>query len=181
VSRHSSTLRSSREAPLTALQRSTSLPLLLCRVGARVCALPIDHVVETLRPLAVEPVAGAPPFVVGVCILRGSPTPVVDCAALLGGGQSDAPKRFVAVRSGQRIIALAVDAVLGVRALDARSLHELPPLLRDAHGEVVSAIGALDAELLLVLRSTHVVPESVWAVLSSETAATAPHPDEEVS
>src|SRR5688572_15607941 len=57
---------------------------LICRVSTRVCALPLDAVVETMRPLVVEPVAGAPGFVSGLSIVRGEPIPVVDAARLLG-------------------------------------------------------------------------------------------------
>ncbi len=32
---------------------------LICRAGDRVCALPLVHVVETMRPQPIEPVSGA--------------------------------------------------------------------------------------------------------------------------
>lgn len=70
--------------------------------------------------------------------------------------------RFVTVRAGDRRVAVAFDSVLGVRPIPAGSLHELPLLLRDARAELISAIGALDGELLLVLRSARLVPEDVW-------------------
>jgi purine-binding chemotaxis protein CheW len=135
---------------------------LICRVSTRVCALPLDAVVETMRPLVVEPVAGAPGFVSGLSIVRGEPIPVVDAARLLGT-EVASPSRLVTLRAGTRRFALAVDAVLGVRALDPGSLAVLPPLL-DELGDVVTAIGTLDAQLLLVLRASRLVPESVFEV-----------------
>ena len=69
---------------------------LLCRMGGLLCALHLDCVEETMRPMAVEAIAGAP----------------------------------------------------------AR-----------ANRDVVSAIGTLDADLLLVLQSTRLIPEELWAVL----------------
>jgi purine-binding chemotaxis protein CheW len=102
----------------------------------------------------------------GLSIIRGAPVPVVNATSLLGGKES-LPTRFVTVKTGDRRIALAVDAVLGVKAIQAASLQELPPLLRDASAEVVAAIGTLDAELLLVLRSVRLVPEPVWATLEA--------------
>ena len=131
---------------------------MICRVHATLCALPLEHVVETMRPLPVEPVAGSPPFVLGLSVIRGAPVPVVDAAALLEGKESN-PGRFVTVRAGSGTVALAVDAVLGVRTIPSHVLHELPPLLRDAPTAMVSAVGALDAELLFVLRSCSLVPE----------------------
>ncbi|MCI0622086.1 MAG: chemotaxis protein CheW [Acidobacteria bacterium] len=127
----------------------------------RLCALPLEHVVETMRPLPTKPVAGAPHFVRGLAIIRGVPTPVVDAARLFSTEESQ-PLRFVTVRAGDRRVAVAFDSVLGVRPIPAGSLHELPLLLRDARAELISAIGALDGELLLVLRSARLVPEDVW-------------------
>jgi len=131
------------------------------------CALPLEHVVETMRPLPVEIVGGAPEFVSGLSIIRGVPLPVVDTGSLLGAGES-LPTRFVTVKAGKRLVALAVDAVLGLRAISADSLHELPPLLGDARAELITGIGAIDSELLLVLRTARVVPESFWAALELE-------------
>jgi purine-binding chemotaxis protein CheW len=140
---------------------------LLCRLQTRLCALPLGLVVETMRPLPVEPVSGTPDFVLGLAIIRGAPVPVVDATRLLGGETETPPARFVTLRLGDRRVALAVDAVVGVRALHAASLEALPPLLRDATADVVSAIGSLDEQLLLVLRNARLVPERLWSSLES--------------
>jgi purine-binding chemotaxis protein CheW len=148
---------------------------LLFRAGAHLCALPLAHVVETMRPLPIEPIAGGPRFVRGLAIVRGAPVPVVDLACLLNEGLSareearsgeegGAPAaRFVVLRVAGRSVALVVDGVVGVRALSAEALRELPPLLREARDtresasdvdtSVIESVGTLDAELLLVLRS----------------------------
>jgi purine-binding chemotaxis protein CheW len=140
---------------------------LLCRVSTHLCALPLECVVETLRPLPVEFMGGAPEFVSGVSIVRGVPLPVVDTGSLLGGAGSP-HMRFVIVKAGKHLVALAVDEVLGLRAIPANSLHELPPLLGDARADLVATLGAIDAQLLLVLRTARVVPESFWAALDLE-------------
>jgi purine-binding chemotaxis protein CheW len=137
---------------------------LVCRLATRRCALWLEDVVETMRPLPVEPLAGAPPFVRGVAVVRGDPVPVVDAASLLGAGESR-PTRFVVVTAGDRRVGLAVDDVLGVQVIPSASLQELQPLLGDASAEVVSAMGAVGTELVLVLRSARLVPEGVWALL----------------
>jgi purine-binding chemotaxis protein CheW len=143
---------------------SRALTVLICRVKSRLCALPVDRVAETMRPLPVEPVAGAPRFVRGVAIVRGEPVAVVDAALLLCDAEAQ-PARFVVVRAGVKRVALAVDSVVGIRALPPGSLRDCPPLLGEIAGEVVSAIGASDDQLLVVLQSARLVPESVWATL----------------
>ncbi len=136
-------------------------PSLLCRAEARWCALPLRHVVETMRPLPVSPIPGTPPFVTGLAIIRGAATPVIDLARLLGATDSS-PKRFVSMTTQRGRIALAVDQVEGVRSLPADIVHSLPPLLQCADSRVVDLVGALDAELLLVLQITRLVPEDLW-------------------
>jgi purine-binding chemotaxis protein CheW len=42
---------------------------LVVRVCARLCVVPLAHVVETMRPLPVERIAGTPSFVRGVSII----------------------------------------------------------------------------------------------------------------
>jgi len=145
---------------------------LLCRVGARIAALDVRDVWETMRPLPIEPLTGAPPFILGLAIVRGFPIPVVDADRLLSSSVSPStplispsPARFVSLKLGVRSAALAVDAVLEIRALPAGMLANIPPLLGEAGADLVSVIGALDAKLLLVLEAARLVPDSVWNAL----------------
>jgi purine-binding chemotaxis protein CheW len=143
---------------------------LLCRVGRRLCALPLDTVVENFRPLPIMPLPDAPRFVLGVSIIRGAPVPVVDIGSLFGEHETS-PQRMVTLRVAGRLVALAVDSVLGVRSLGPESFDELPPLLRDAAGDLVSTIGTLDAELLLFLRTARIAPAALSETLAAERSA----------
>jgi purine-binding chemotaxis protein CheW len=131
---------------------------LLCRAGSYFYALPLGHVVEVMRILPIEALTGAPRYVLGLSIIRGTPTPVVD-TALLCSGCTAPSHRLVTVRAGTRIIALAVDRVLGVQSIQTGK--PLPPLLREAASDMVSAIGRVDAELLLFLSTARIVPEEL--------------------
>ncbi|MGH9372610.1 MAG: chemotaxis protein CheW [Vicinamibacterales bacterium] len=142
---------------------------LLVRAGAQLCALPLEQVNETMRPQPVRPVSGAPHFVRGVAVLRGLPVPVIDAASMIGQTESTSRgSRFVALKTADRRVALAVDEVIGVRRIDEGALSDLPRLLAAASEQVVSAIGTLDAELLMVLESGKLVPETVWAAIEAE-------------
>jgi purine-binding chemotaxis protein CheW len=135
-----------------------------------VCAVPLTHVIETMRPLPIEPISGVPSFVRGISIIRGIPTPVVDLGAILGAS-SELAERFVTLRVGDKQVALSVDAVLGVRDLDAiTTIQELPPLLQRASKDVVETIGTLDEQVLMVLRAGWELPEEVWRALTVEEA-----------
>jgi purine-binding chemotaxis protein CheW len=146
-------------------------PSLLCRVGAALCALPVLLVGETMRPLPIEPVTGMPSFLLGLAIIRGMPVPVLDARRLLGRTHAGSPGRFVTIRVGERYVALAVDAVVGLRAIPAAALGEMPPLLRDSGSEIVSAIGTLDAALFVVLQLGRLMPDAVMALLGGDAPA----------
>lgn len=139
---------------------------LLCRVRDVLCALPLSHVGETMRPLAVEPIAGAPAFIRGVSVVRGRPTPVVDAALLICGASAE-PSRFVTLLPGDRPVMLAVDDVVGLASLPDR-LEPLPSLLRTERVAAVAATGAIDGALLVVLDATRVVPPELWASLPAD-------------
>jgi purine-binding chemotaxis protein CheW len=142
---------------------------LLVRVQNLVCALPLANIVETMRRLPIEPIAGVPLFVRGVSIVRGVPTPVVDLGLVLGTLGS-VTGRFVSLRLGDRQVALAVDEVLGIRDLDASTIRGLPPLLQEASNDLLETIGTLDSQVLVVLRSGWELPESVWQALTLQEA-----------
>lgn len=148
-----------------------SLQMLLCRAGERLCALPLAHVLETMRALPIDPLPDMPPFVLGVAIIRGAAVPVVAVGRLLGVAGDAAPARFVTLRLGERVLALALDAVVGVRAVPAAVFNEIAPLLRDADTGLVQAVSTLDAELLLVLQATRLLPESTWEAIERRERA----------
>ncbi|MGE0709806.1 MAG: chemotaxis protein CheW [Planctomycetota bacterium] len=133
------------------------------------CALPLSRVIETLRPLPVEPVREVGGVQVGLARIRGEPVPVLELAELLGAGRG-APTRLVTLRIGEgagegagaRRVALAVDAVLGLAELP---LGDLPPLLRESPG--LAGLTQLDAELVRVLDAGCLVPPEVWEALGA--------------
>jgi purine-binding chemotaxis protein CheW len=144
---------------------------LVFRAGSMLCALRLDDVIETMRPLATRALAGAPVFVRGVCIMRGVPTPVVDVARLLGGEEAEVA-RFVAVRAEHGPVAFATGEVLGIRVTAAGGTH--PGLLTGASSRLVAGVGTLDAEPLLLLQSMRVVPDHVWQAAAGQAEAVAP-------
>jgi purine-binding chemotaxis protein CheW len=131
---------------------------LLCRDGSHQFALPVPHVIETMRMLPIKSLAGAPPMVRGICIIRGAPTPVVDCALMFN--ERPAPsERLVTVRTGKRTVAFATQAVLGVQAIRVEALERLPPLLSNV--QTIAAMRALDGELVFLLQIARVIPDDV--------------------
>lgn len=147
---------------------------LVCRAGSTLGAIPVEHVGETLPPLPVTQLADVPPYVLGVAILRGNATPIVDLNRLLTPATAQsagAPRRFVSVHVGPRTLGLAVEEVIGVRALPEAVLAEVPPLVHAIDSAYLSSMGALDAGIVLLLEASRLLPESTWATLAAAGAA----------
>ena len=124
-----------------------------------------------MRPLPVERLNRGTPGLLGVSIIRGEPVPVIDLGASLGLDGEAAPTRFVTVRTSGRIACLSVEAVLDTRRATEEVFHELPPLL-NTPGAAMAALGALDGELLVLLRAARAVPNSVWRDLDAGARGT---------
>lgn len=148
-------------------------PDLLVRARAVLCAVPLSCVEETMRPLPVEPLTGAPPCVRGLSVIRGQPVPVVDLGALLRGDAAAQTTRFVTLRAAERRVALAVEAVLGVREPAPGLQTEMPPLLSQANPDAVEAVAALDSRLIVILRAARLLPEEAWNRLAAAGRASA--------
>ncbi len=155
------------------MPRQGSRCFLVVRAQEWMCALPLEEVEETMRPLPVAPVAAAPAFVRGVCLVRGTPSPVVSLAVLLGGAPSTEAspgQRFISLRVPEGRLALEVDEVRGLRWMEERMLDSVPPLLRSLASGQLQHVGSLDGGLLAVLGSAHLLPEDFWRRLESPSA-----------
>jgi purine-binding chemotaxis protein CheW len=142
-------------------------PMVLCHLAEIVTAIPIHYVVETLRPLSLAAFEGMADPLLGVAVIRGKLGPVVSGRMLLGLPSGPAPTRWVVLRVGERLAALAVDSVIGVRTLDAAIADSWPELANHIAAEKVSAIGLLDRRLLMCLQAARLVDEAVWQNLAS--------------
>lgn len=144
---------------------------LLLRAAGQACAFPLAQVVETMRPLPLAPLAGAPAVVRGLALIRGLPVPVIDLNQLLDSTRESTPGRFVVLRVQERRLAVAVEAVLGIAQLAADQLTAVPPLLQAANAELLAAIALHDRELLFVLQATRLVPDELWQQLQTGALA----------
>jgi purine-binding chemotaxis protein CheW len=118
---------------------------LIFGVGRLLCALPLAAVVETVRPLPVQPLAGSSGALLGVAVIRGAAVPVLDTARLLGD-PGEQPSRFVTVETPGGTVAFATGPVLGVRPVQRSAAQPAPD-----DGGLVEAVGVLDGRPLLLL------------------------------
>jgi purine-binding chemotaxis protein CheW len=136
--------------------------MLIVRAAGRLCGLPLTSVVEIMRPLPVQALAGLPAYLRGLAVIRGQPIPVVDVSTLLAGVAGDRIGRFLTMRGEGRPFSLAVEAVLGMRTVDRGALRAIPEL-REPARELVDSVGALGTELLTVLKASRAFADEMWA------------------
>ncbi len=141
---------------------------LFVRAGAHLCALPVRHVVETMRPVPVTALAGVPHFITGLALVRGEPLPVIDLATFMDPRSSRHVSRFVTVRAAGRQAVLAVDAVLGVADIDSK--FDTPSLVADACQQSIEWLSARDGELLALLSTARIVPPELGKTLDTSSA-----------
>jgi purine-binding chemotaxis protein CheW len=123
-----------------------------------------------MRILPVRAMRAQPPFVRGLALIRGEMLPVVDLAAILGSLDGQLGARLVVLRIGERRVALEVDAVLGIRPIDAGALAPTAPMLQEALPAPVALLGSLDGAALAVLDTARLLPEEVCRALNLSCA-----------
>lgn len=106
------------------------LEALLFEIVEQRFALATAHVIELSRACAVQSLPMAPEMIIGAVNLRGEVVPVLDVRRRLGLPETaiDPSDCFVFVRAGARRLALRVDRLLGIEALQVTPIAEAPNL-----------------------------------------------------
>lgn len=147
--------------------------MLVFRCFGKLVAIDAAQVSETMRPPRLQTMPNLPELVCGAAVIRGRATPIIDGRALLGDEAPPEATRLVIVRvDAGRSVGVLVDDVIGIRDGRAMSKEPLPPLLGDPEAGAIAELGRLDGELLAVLRTANLVPESVWSHLERERERT---------
>ena len=119
------------------MARVTRVPVLVTTIAGQTCVVPIDQVVETLRP---------PANIEGTCVHRGDVVPMIRAAALRG--HDAPPRRCVVIRVGTDRVAVLVDDVVEVVSHDAADLARFTGAftsdhLRDLPAPIAAALASI--------------------------------------
>ena len=139
----------SRSPPNPTL-RSPVLQLVVFGIEGQRYALPLNDVERVLPMVAVSPLPQAPAVVLGVINLHGQVIPVLDLRRRFGLPICDygLTARLLVVRTSRRILALAVDEVLGVREVAPETITR-PDALLPGIGHVAGIVTLLDGLLFI--------------------------------
>lgn len=102
-------------------------------------ALPLSAVERVVRAVEITPLPKAPEIVLGAIDAQGRVIPVVDVRKRfrLPAREMDVNDRFIIARTSRRVVALAVDSVIGIRTLadsEVVSAEQALPFAEYLHG-----------------------------------------------
>jgi purine-binding chemotaxis protein CheW len=123
------------------------------RVGDLRLGIDIRHVQEINRGLVARRAPHAPACVFGVANLRGEVVTLLDLRILLGlpGVDESSPRRAVVLRSQEESIALVVEEICDVVAVDEADLAPTPPNVCGVDARYFSAVYQTESYLLILL------------------------------
>lgn len=126
------------------------LELLTFEVAGQRLALPLSHVREVLRAVAITPLPEAPAVIEGVVDIRGAVVPVVDVRGRVGLPRRplELEDRLIVVEAGGRRLALRVDAVHWMVEVDARTVESTREIAPEAF--FVAGLARLPDGLVLI-------------------------------
>jgi purine-binding chemotaxis protein CheW len=139
--------------------------MLVFRCAAHRLAIPATEVLEIMRPLPVKPINSSYPFLAGMAVIRGKAVPVINVIRWFDTESRESALRFITLRVGQRVVALGVSEVIGLKVFLAPQLGALPPLLGNSNTLAITGLEVLDRELLVILNSAKILSDEQWAEL----------------
>jgi purine-binding chemotaxis protein CheW len=108
-------------------------PYLTFRVGGRMCAVPVKNVIEVAESNSINPLPGAPTFVVGIKKFRQEIVPIIDSMLRLSISKvpsNDVPNKYaimfeINTLNGAKKFGALVDKVLNVVDLNDNDIKTL--------------------------------------------------------
>jgi len=122
---------------------------LVLPVGADLYALPVDWAREVVAAPATTPLATAPPVLLGLFNLRGQIVPLLDTAALLGTGRTEAVAFAVVVACPEGLAGLATTGLPRREVLEAHTGPSELPGTTGLYRVGTEVVALLDPAILL--------------------------------
>jgi len=140
-----------RSDPPGAREAGAGALLVIFRIEGREHGVPIEHVVEVVRMVAIMRMPESPAWVRGVINFHGRVIPVIDVRVRLGAPPRlpDLSTPIVVVRTGEAVVGLVVDEVLEVLAIRSETVDA--PGLASGVSSAVSGVARDGDRLILVL------------------------------
>lgn len=151
-------------------------------IDREVFAVPVALVREILDPRPLCRIPEAPPYLAGLIDVRGRAVPVIDLRVKLGqpaAATTDATRILVLevmLPDRHLDLALIVDRVFEVTALDRDTLAPPPDIGTAWRCDYVQGLGRRGADFVIILDLAHLLGRDEVALLPRGAAADAPPP-----
>lgn len=131
------------------------------RVDKELYGLPIQAVERILPAQRTTRVPRTPAMILGVFELRGETIAAVDLRMRFEVEASAKDGNFVVVHSGEDRVALKVDSVDGIHAIEEGEVEKDCDFIRDRDDDFVYGVAKCGEGLVLLLHADHVLPKGI--------------------
>ncbi|MBS1707954.1 MAG: purine-binding chemotaxis protein CheW [Armatimonadetes bacterium] len=134
--------------------------------------IPIDAVERIMADQKPTRIPRTPAMLLGVFDLRGEAVAAVDLRLRFDFPERPGTANFIVVTSERGRVALRVDKVDGIMALEEGSIEDSPEMLRTKDDDFMSGVAKNGEELIVLLEPDNVIPKSMRkTILKVEAAA----------
>lgn len=117
--------------------------------------------------LSLTRVPNAPPFVIGVCNLRGSVIPVIDLKQRLAlPSNLDENAKIIFVNVGKQVVGMTIDSAVDVTSIDSDEIEPSPSLVTGIDSQFIQGVAKVSNRLLIILDMERVLTVDQLNVLA---------------
>lgn len=121
------------------------------RVASEIFGIPIDRVVEIIKPQKVFSIPGMPEFLCGVMSVRGAVIPLIDLRKRFGTDPDGKKERIMILRFGDEKIGFLVDEIREILPLAPENIMPPPSLFRGFKTEYIMGLGKREENIIILL------------------------------
>lgn len=112
----------------------------------------IHQVMRIEKMLPLTRVPNAPPFVIGVCNLRGSVIPIIDLKKRLAlPSRHDENAKIIIVNVGKQIVGMTIDSSVDVSSIESDEIEPSPALVTGIDAQFILGVAKISNRLLIIL------------------------------
>ncbi|HOC05836.1 MAG: chemotaxis protein CheW [Bacillota bacterium] len=127
----------------------------------------IHQVMRIEKMLSLTRVPNAPPFVIGVCNLRGSVIPVIDLKQRLAlPSNLDENAKIIFVNVGKQVVGMTIDSAVDVTSIDSDEIEPSPSLVTGIDSQFIQGVAKVSNRLLIILDMERVLTVDQLNVLA---------------
>jgi purine-binding chemotaxis protein CheW len=112
----------------------------------------IQQVMRIEKMLPLTRVPNAPPFVIGVCNLRGRVVPVIDLKRRLAlPSRPNENAKIIISSIGSKVVGMTIDSTVDVSTIQTEEIEPSPALVTGIDTQFIQGVAKLSNRLLIIL------------------------------